>query len=275
LKPTEPKPILQTVQTGGSGTGISYWRELALGCARRAQLRQEEDEQQNRHLSGSLGTGTILHALMAAYYSGKATSVVKIGFTEGTTYDEEARIEAERLFSAYRVEHKPDEFGEVIGVEVDISESPAVEVAVGIAPFTARLDLVVKMDAATCRRLSYLGQLQPGIYIVDHKTTAYMTAASYERYARDLQFIAYQVAYNAMCSPSTCKGLIVNVLTKTKTPEVVRILVPPPTTVDRAILAVVTNQARQKRTSNAPNPDRCFDYNSVCPFLTNGRCFRH
>lgn len=289
---TNPLPILQSLQGTGTPAGISGIRELANGCAKKYWLNKDSEDTDSLG-SGALQIGTIAHALLARYYDSQdqrwAASAIK--YTSTSTVDPECRREAERIFKAYRIRFPPNELGKVVGVEYSLPEkvnsewnfetvqARTVGEAVGIYPYSCQIDLAVDIKAKDVKRLRATRKLhltKPGLYLVDHKTASSYGNAAMEKYIHDVQFTAYMMAWNAAYPEKQCKGMLVNVLIKTKEPRFETILVPPPNKKSKAIVRKIANRASIyiKNNYQAPNPDRCFDWGRSCKYLRSGECQR-
>jgi len=278
------KPLLHTLPTGGSGHGFSYWASW-MGCALQAELKAARAAVQKYDANSGRTVGSILHALLELYYTrGKQhpfdACAVKYTQDSGDVadVDDNARIEAERLFRAYRMRFPPDELGKVLHAEVTVADSPAMDEAVGVSPFTIKPDLVVSLTGLQAKRLRATRgiSIKSGRYIVDHKTDAAKWKIMYPRYFHDLRFTAYMVGWNAARPACKVDGLIVNSLVKTTAVNFVTIVIPLPGRTETEALHrfMLDAQRIQAQSLHEPNATRCFDYNEVCPFLADGTCNR-
>ena len=184
-------------------------------------------------------------------------------------YDEVARLEAERLFKWYQQEHSFDEFGKV---EVEKTLKGSFD----NIPYTTRLDLLVpnltKQRIARSPRLSQL-DLQPGPYILDHKTES--RDGFEDRLVNSRQFVGQQLLYEQVTG-TQARGVLVNVVVKVKAPWQRLLFIPPPERADR--LAFKTRLERATKILREEpywtNDRACFGYFSPCQHWLEGRCDR-
>jgi hypothetical protein len=263
-----------------------------MGCCRRARLNEEwrkAHPNATNSLEENTGAtvGSIVHMLMELYYSrgkSKPFDTVAIRYVQDSgqpaNISEEARLEAERLFRAYRLEYPPDEVGTVLGIEEPIENNSAVDEAVGIAPFSMRYDLKTRLNARQAKRLKATRRLslRPGTYLWDHKTDKFRRANLIDYYTYSLQFTAYILGHNAMYPKAPVNGLIVNDMIKTKEVGFMSLFIPVPTkkriaALHRYLYNAKLNSIEQR---DEPNADRCFDWNKTCPHFVGvgGTCDR-
>ncbi|GAF81491.1 unnamed protein product, partial [marine sediment metagenome] len=131
------KSILHTLQTGGSPHGLHQYLSRGFGCGRRAALDAKAKEETGTALptlSGGSGTGTIGHALMELHFrqilDPKADPAGVVEFEEAIV-DESARVESERVFTAWRdgPGSDPKVFGNILHVEANLGPNPEVHEA--------------------------------------------------------------------------------------------------------------------------------------------------
>lgn len=284
------KAILQTLYGGGSGFGISFWKNW-MGCEKKAlYLERISEAVRNGERAPSLPpkkaliTGTVAHGFLELYYrlavknAKKALQLntVAISFVDdaGDPLDvaEDARLQGERLFRAYRAVYPPDEIGEIVEVE-SLYKGKVVESAVQCSPFTFKPDLVIHLDKAACKRLKktrYLNDLLPGYYIVDHKT-ATENEFTDAMFKDEVQFSAYNLGWQWSHPKKELKGTLVNILGKGKRPEFRTIFIefPNPGKVDTLHTFLSIAQERRQRalaTYPYPNITHCYDYRQQCQF---------
>lgn len=293
---SDEKPLLHSLQGTGTPYGISNYRQLAFGCGKKVSLRTAW-ENQTGAAAGNLGIGSITHAFLEMYYTPEndpnfQASAVRFESVRGDP-EEEARLEAERIFRAYRARFPAGELGNNRYVEhylpqgkdgteiVDHDElvnlwAPVVEF-VGL-PYTARLDMVIRVTPTDCKRIKKTRglNLKPGHYLIDYKTAAWHSAHMENVYRRDVQFIAYHRAWNYLYPTKRLNGTIVIMLTKTKRPDQISLLIPAPNAADYKILRHTMTLARERLEEGkfSANPDRCHDYFRTCDFLLDGQCKR-
>lgn len=263
--------------TGGSGTGMSYYT-AGLGCIRRDTLAKKTG------LDGDeTKVGTYMHHLLEDYYRDpNAEPQMAVEFAS-LAEDPDAN-EALKLFSAYRKYFPADEFRDVVGIEPQAAsnEEEADKLATVFgAPFTARFDMVVRLDekdADFCRALRNI-DVEPGLYLVDHKTKKNRSHLLVPEMMLRPQFAAYQHAWNVL-HEEKCKGVIVNVMVRHKDPDqdsFISLLVPPPNDTEIQMVKDIVRDGAAARALHGPmwaNPAHCLEYFRLCPFLLNGDCDR-
>ena len=270
--------ILQSeLETGGSGAGISYYSTIAE-CSRKAALAKDAERYYNATTTGR-DVGTIGHKLLE-YYHGKREKEIAILTSDIAL--QEASDEAGRLFNAYTQAHTVDFFGEVLQTERFFpteAEVVAVEAAVGIKPFTGRIDLVAVVRLADVERLQKVPGLEeltaPGIYLVDHKFKGKRDSNALLIYNNSPQFTAYMACYNAIADDAGaphCQGMIANVIVGNKTPVFEKYLVKPPAASQIVALRTWLAWCKQRENDNQPNWISCFNYHRPCEHMLSGRC---
>lgn len=264
---------------GHSGKGLSYWSAWGKCCF--AAHLNELHGGGNDAGSGAR-IGTLGHAFAELYYGGYDFRCDEVIFKPVQLNDEVQ--EATRVFDAYREKFHKDEFGKVLSLEEKF-EGPAVEAAVGIAPFTGKTDMVVELGDEACIEALKLSRpgladapLRPGMILgVDHKFLKARQSNQELKYPNSLQFIGYQVGYNATHERKV-EGWIVNVIIRTKTVQFYTMFVPPPTQVQinalRASLKYWQFLSEEMRTQTNPLEDYCFGWSEPCWWLRQGMCDR-
>jgi hypothetical protein len=222
----------------------------------------------------------LFHAVLDTYYTkGTANIVLELDDVEL----DEASKEAMRLFHGYASRFPPTGFGKVIGSELQIpkddNEAVRIQEFLGV-PFTARLDLVVELSSsdiqALVERRPELAGIEPGIYIVDHKTSGRRGADDPIKYRISTQFIGYQALWNHLNPDRPCKGMIANCVVRHKKlvdASFYSVLVPPPTHEQILGLKTFLQHTKVLMTTNMANWGACYQW-GVCPHLTSGRCDR-
>lgn len=280
-------PVL-TLHKGGSGNGISRYQGL-LGCIRRmtrgkAFADAHEGDDADNDEQGAASIGTYFHALMESFYMDREVALPYETLSTNT-----ALTEALRIYSYYRRRYFPGEFGKVVACEQDCP-GENLEVAARIADLyqgeklTARFDLVVELDedAVDYQRGRNRMELEPGIYVVDHKTKKYDAENLASLARRRAQFYHYQMMWNLAHPDQPCLGLIANYVFRYKpdrrtgdidmNKQFRRIFVPPPTPLEQAqVLSIVRDGARnlRERGDQWCNPLHCDDWFRECPFLNS------
>lgn len=265
-----------------SGSGMSFYKVFGA-CPKRATLNALTRSAEPTALSDTATTrGTVGHAFAELYYGGVSFEPEDVLFTPGVA--SEALRFMSALWREYRKKFPADEWGKVIEIEAPL-EGPAVEEAVGVAPYTTRLDMVVELGDEECIRalvqqrqdLAMVG-LKPGQrYVIDHKFVSANNAILVPKYRNSLQLVAYQLAWNAAHPEAPVSGAIANVVVKTKKPQYVSIFQPPPTDVQIEALRHVLGYWRSIADTNPwvanPLEENCFGY-SVCNHFESGACDR-
>jgi hypothetical protein len=269
-------PILQSLPGGSSGTGISYYSTVSR-CTRKAAL----DKLVSRDADYRPDVGRIFHALCEIYYQTKSADIV-VELSDLNLG--EAPDEARRLFAEYAKRYSPSDFAEILGTEVLLPSNPqltpAVEAAVGVSPFTARVDLIVRVDERSAAVLAQKRHIicEPGVYLWDYKTKGQINKYDDILYRqRSAQFIAYQIAYNAEHPDSPCKGMVADIIVghkKLEDKSFYSILVPAPSKEQTAHFREFLEDAKLRAGVQKPNWTACFDYNKPCQHLTSGLCDR-
>lgn len=290
---SSPRPILHTLASGGSGTGVSFYNGWGSGCPKSAALYEQAAEEGRTFLAekGPLAVGTIFHAFMEMHFNRalrKNEDPKKVRFSD--VVDQEARFEAERLFRAWREQFpSPNEFGKVLEVEDLHPTTRAKEVgeAVGIFPFNYKPDLVTNISADDAKRLHAThevhGRIKPGRWITDHKTEGKRDGMLIDRSLNDLRFAAYIQAWNAEHPKKPVNGIIRNTWfkynSKNRGPEGLLIIVPPPSR--RQIKSLhsyyswVVEVMTHHRERAVPSDNNCYrQFGKPCRWLMEGVCNR-
>ena len=206
---SEAKLLLPHSTGGSSGKGISYYK-MASKCPRKAQLITE------RKREGIMGNGsrasrigTYFHGLANLYYSGVLDdSIIEVS---DINYEQDY-LEAQRLWAGY-LKARPGEqyFGEVLASEINF-DGDLMEEKFDV-PLSAQMDLVVDMTQEVCDKLEETDNLtlEPGVYIIDHKTKQRKDPNALSSYTRNMQFTGYQLIYQAIKGEDV-KGMLANVI---------------------------------------------------------------
>ena len=279
----------------GSSTGNSHYEAL-LECPRRARLSREKKAQSNTiHLTGTgTAVGTIGHGFMELYYGGKIRSPNELNNIEfepkgdfDLVIDPATRSEATRLMGEYMTRFSPTSFGEVLFLERLMpktdKEAEVVQAAVGIAPWTGRLDMGVRLTkkVAEALQLGFGLDVRPQKkYIVDFKFVKAEAATLKEQYVLSLQAMTYQMAMNAIevaAGREPFAGMIFDVIIKTKEPKFRRYLAPAPADPERAIVAERWRavEVMAKNLDDWANTKACIPwFGEPCRFYTDSTCDR-
>lgn len=293
------KPTMQSLRGGGSPFGFGYYDGI-LWCPRKAHLNRLYGKEEG--YNKALDTGTIYHAFQERYRMKRSNphfnaSRVKLGGSAAK--NEEARVIAERVFNAYRVNFPPDLLGTVVTQEEIIPavrwnkkgiahvtgpRAEAISRAVGAhpLPFTAKPDLVIHLNAKQAKRLSKMRRCKvtPGYWLVDFKTAGVLSAGLLKHYNASLQFKGYPIVWDTMYPKKKLQGVLLDIATKAKAPTFLlhRIDMPNKTT-DVKILTSYFDAVRWV-IDNIPNqtmPHRCSNYRGeICTHAPerSGKCTR-
>lgn len=267
----------------GSGTGISFY-SVACECSRKARLKREKEDiiRQYEDMTGA-DAGSLFHKYMEGYYGTDKEQTIEVD----DLALEPALNEANRLYQAYTQRFPRTFFGKVLGTEVqlppdgDPGAAARVCDAVGVAPFTCRIDMVVELgpeDVSRLQRLPGMGHLtQPGVYLVDHKTAERRNSMLDLEYNHSAQMIAYQLAWNAVNPSNPCNGVIINQVVKhmrLTDASFELAFVRPPTDIAIAGLKKWLQWAKLQAETDCCNWKACFNYHRPCAFLVSGDCNR-
>ena len=253
---------------GGSGTGISYYSPY-VSCPQQAHFIKAQGG-----LKGyALDVGNFLHQLLEHYYTGGMNLEAyrhSPVFAQADKSTVAAYMEAENLFRRYRLKFEPDEFGTDIEVELPIKDNPDVDKAVGISPFTCKIDMVLRISEEQAGKVNKARNLDisPGTWLLDHKTAGYLTDALLKSFDYSYQFAAYQVAYKASTGIEP-NGMLVNIIVKGKNPRFLTHIVPYPSREQIRQLHYFLSIAKRNEQSKpfpVPSNENCFG-KYPCQFL--------
>jgi CRISPR/Cas system-associated exonuclease Cas4 (RecB family) len=146
-----------------------------------------------------LEVGRAFHAGLARWYTGASEEEAVEEIRKQTLRPEEP----ERLFRWY-IQNADDSGWKPVAVEIPFGIQAGSGAVVGI------LDLIIEADS--------------GLWVVDHKTARSVSANYFSGIERDPQVLLYEWA--AVQCGFQVSGFIMNVLQKTKTPELFRYSVP-------------------------------------------------
>lgn len=269
---------------GGSPWGQTLWRDIAFGCGKRAALRKQHP---GLDMSEPLGVGIIFHALVAHYLvcDDPDFECSKVDYIS-QEYEEEHRIIAERTFECFREEYPVQTFGTIIGTEIplpdDELERTALEAEFEMPGISARLDCVVKLSTADCKRYNKLFDmnLKPGNYIIDWKGASAPSNWAAQKYYLDLQPKLYQHMWNIVHPKQQVKGAIIFMVQRMNPNKHEFkshvIFIQPLNLKDKKMIArfIVESIRNYPDYDRRANLDRCADYGKTCAFLVAGVCDR-
>ena len=278
-------PIQQN-EHGHSGRGLSWWSSFT-NCPRRENLNNQLGlSQEESDILTPTGVGSVFHKILEYYYRGELDKIA-------WDLDNPNVVEALRLFGGYKLRFRPDEFGEVIGCEMDavsgeLSNAPTLSGPLGVQPFSARFDMVVCVDDKALASLSgpprYLPLMEPGVYIIDTKTMGLRPSDIDQKLRMRLQFTAYQMLWNnsqeLIEKYGPCKGFIANCVVKHKMLHDGSFFsvycTPPSADQQQAVRSYLQYcfALREAHGENFANASRCDTY-GICPHYTSGLCKRY
>lgn len=239
-----------------------------VACPRKFNLERKGEGSS----STSADVGTMLHAYLERYFSGKPET--QLSFEPAPTAQMEHDVA--RVFQAFKARRSRHCFGKVIATELTLT-GPAIEEALGAKPFKCTIDLVCKLAAKDCAGLALTDNLdlEPGIYIIDHKSSASGGGQFLERQMMNLQYHAYQLAWNAEYPKTKCVGAICNGLITTKMPQFPLVQISAPKAHDVAALQSLFEVAAlfMQHRPDAAIATSCMTY-GVCEQYINGSCNR-
>jgi hypothetical protein len=144
-------------------------------------------------------------------------------------------------------------------------------------PLTARIDMVVDVDEAAPKEIARRTglQLEPGVYLVDHKTRGQLNSNMAMGYTMSLQNHIYQMLYKA-CYDLEPKGMIFNIIVRHK--KLVdnsfhAVLAPWPTGPQQEAAAQMLRNAKLLAGTDMANWAACNQF-GTCRHYTEGRCDR-
>lgn len=261
--------VIPPVKSEGSPRGLGYWLQYVNGCPKQ------------RALGGTSSTateiGTLFHKLLELRYSGKIPGMdVALEYAEDN--DSPAWLEALRLFSGYHGHYGQDWFKdcvESVEEELCVEGKEAMELF-GVPEFTGRIDMAIRIrdqDMADKVGLQRnLPMLEPGLYLVDHKTSSRKSSTLAIEAQYNMQFKAYQVLWEAKKGEAP-KGTIGNYVfrhKKLKPESFGSVMCMPPTDEDRESIIATLGNARKIQIAlgeGYANPTQCFSWGRPCQYL--------
>lgn len=279
-------PVLQTIKTGGSGRGISYYNTV-MSCSRKARFMLEKEQtRKESYKLDSAFTGTIFHALMEMFYLHGTKFVVEIDQTGA----QQELTEAQRLLDGYSRFFAKDDW-ETVATEVllpgtnedgtlafESETAKKIGAVLGIPEFACRIDLVARVYKKHVDNIMGTRNvlLEPGIYLVDHKTAARREENRLFKFLNDLQMDTYMMAYNA-AHDEPCLGMLVNNVYRYKalTAQAFETyLIPYPSEDRQAMIKEYLSEAFKRRHDDIPNLSNCHSGYGSCQYLLDGSCSR-
>jgi len=283
------KPVIQIFPTGSGGaspSGLSYWNQFQSGCPHQRKLDKEcEDALKALQIvteddeAAAVDIGAAFHKILEHYYGGTFDTVA----FDSTN---PAVGEALRLFAGYRERFPREEFGKVVGCEVDFAFLESDNYSpVGVRPFTGRIDMVVEVGVENLPALNdfskrNLGLPKGGVYLMDTKTMGARRRNLEIEYQNSLQFHAYQMCWNTLHADTPALGMIVNGVVRHKRltdSSFFSVFVPPPTPAQQEAVRQHLQLAQRLRDAmgeDYKNRNYCFSWGRVCPHFQTGACDR-
>lgn len=205
---TELLQILSSLESKSSGWGMSYY---GTRCPRKARLDREFPSES----SFEARVGTIFHKLEELWYTGALANIALPLSDNPEDCKEDPVQEALRCFFNYIKVFPKNEFT-TLGCEVLFprkeEEIPLIAEAVGVTPFTGRIDRVVYASEVQAQEASKrrCADIRPGYYLVDTKTTEKRAMDAYLKYELADQFTAYQLVWQKLNPELKLNGMLVN-----------------------------------------------------------------
>jgi hypothetical protein len=210
---------------GASTARIRGWSSISnyMKCDRMFYYKSIKKYRVQRS-SEALDVGIVLHECLAAHYdSGGVRTFEPLAAIELERPD--IATEVKRLLYAYFAAYQQEDIDtfDVRAVEREIIGE--VEYKGTTAPVYARLDLLVRKKTKDQTVLP-AGPCPDGVWIIDHKTSSRMSQDLLEGYKMDGQFLLmsylwHQQNFDQIYGP--LKGFVMNIITKTKNPELKRL----------------------------------------------------
>jgi hypothetical protein len=290
------KDLAIDITGGSSGYGMSYY-STAAKCSLRAYLgKLAEAAGEEVSPSGKAArVGIYFHSLAELFYRGDFSAKKVLQATALQPEFAEDLEEAKRFWKTYsNAFGERDFWGTPVTVErripddtdegLERRERAKIQAAFGLDPaqqLTARLDLVARISDEQIDRIGQRTGLvltEPGIYIVDHKTTSRKDSTAAFKYDLSPQFTAYQMLWDALHPDEPCKGMIANVVIGYKTMEKMDIdkwhtpvLVSAPSEKKRTDFMNWFDGVLESLETPRPNWTACVNW-GVCPHYLNGDC---
>lgn len=290
--------IFTTVQSaphGGSTNGMSKWGKAAT-CGRLSRLSEQQKEAREANGKGDLNpldVGTYYHALHEVGSRGQLDSEIWDCSDEMLANDE--WMEAVRLYRAYvrDWESTAARWGAIhLGAEVKIPATPKGE-AMALEcfgePVTGRMDALIEVTNPDIAEKNTGLKLQPGVYILDHKTAASRKDNYAWEFGYSLQAASYLQIYNMENPERPALGFIFDQIFKhadiskvTKYKKDGSILREPSYQAyltearpeDVQVIQALVRIGRRNYDEDLANPNQCFKGWKPCYYFTAGYCKR-
>lgn len=292
------RPILHTINSGGSGEGVSHHNGLR-GCARRMFLDGQSGRQ---NIPIFWREGSIGHAYMEIHELHGNFNFADLQLTSDFAPPSESSLrKMEEVIRGYQMEHPRGFWGSPVkeGVEEVWPKTEAQEKLLQAKakeldlPFLLPIkpDRVVRQTPRIQKRLRtrYNLNLPLGHHMIDYKFVNYhhnepdVRERATVEYENSIQFIVYPIVWNTLFPKWAVHGTIVLMITKEKEPNIYPVVVEYPDEYKTAVLRSYLNTSGwiqeeiQRRLAAGempqPNHTKCF-YPQVCPHFTSGACDR-
>jgi hypothetical protein len=250
--------------------GIHYYQDR-LGCLRRACAGTDDSSEDSEF-------GSQIHEWLKCYHTQSGSCAARVALSDVTplTKDGKARGCSEAEL-ARRYEAKVPSI--VFGFEPLLVEQ-RLQGSLGGAPIAGTLDLVVKLREAEVElvRATWGLTIEPGTYLVDHKTKARRSSEMYATLARSAQFPFYHELWRQNYG-EPLSGSLANMLIRTTAPAddafaLFHLPLPEEDDLKRCLTIVREASSREAALGRLHcTPTRCYDFGRECPEL--GSCPRH
>lgn len=239
-------PLEQLLNASGRFGGPTefgwHTREPSFRCWKEHHIVKTQQPGQLGNRQYALSVGTIVHEFLAAYYD----SFVQLGQTSrpaggiqpdvlyqtlvSNGYAEEA-TEAKRVFDAYLVKYNGKDGYLATDVKIIAVEHHVQRMFPWGQPHTARADMVLHMP--------------DGYWVVDHKTTVARTTEFIEGWQIDPGILGLMWACEPEFNP--IRGVSINGLIKTKTPDFDRFMYAKDDRMIEAWLAMMQYKCKEEK----------------------------
>lgn len=261
--------VIPPVKSEGSPRGLGYWLQYLNGCPKQRAY--------GGAASTAMDIGTLFHKLLELRYSGEIPGMdVALEYAENN--DSPAWLEALRLFSGYHGHYGYDWFKDCVETteeELRVEGDEALTVF-GVPEFTGRIDMAIRIkDQKMADRIAEqrnLPMLEPGLYLVDHKTASRKSSNLAIEAQYNMQFKAYQILWERVKGEKP-KGMIGNYVfrhKKLKPESFGSVMCMPPTEEDHLSLKRALWRAMVVRDTlgeDFANPTQCFSWGRPCQYL--------
>lgn len=283
--------LLQSKRTSSSGTGSTYYG-TAAACGMKARLQEifpyEEPESDGTDLTptgkrkvNARRAGSFYHMLQEMWRLDQIPADVAIA-ADQSDYDFEIALNS---FTKYR-QHFGDNrhnLGRVVGAEQTLpathEQRMQVQLFTGGIPFTMRYDLLTEITYDDVARIAVERELAlpgPGLYLVDYKLVASISAATMWQYSYEFQQLAYPVVYNVCHPDRPVRGMLTEVMARVLRPEPRHFALYLAYADERTdeIVRHGIECGNNGQVQGRANPFACIGKYGPCFFLTNGVCPR-